>query len=425
MNRSALVLLVCLSSASLATAEDFQQAPQPLSPRLQQLQQTASTDPAAVATFWREVAGKCPLVEPADDPRRRLVTFLWRGDAKLARVEARGGPYEHSRDPFVRLPATDVWYRSEIIPADARFVYGLIVTQSEAPATSDNAAAKLTETYPLDPLNPNVFNEGPVLELPDAPPDDWHIPRPDAPKGQMEQFTLESRSLSESRGLRLYTPANFDPESDHALALFFDGEDCERLMAINVVLDNLIAAGHIPPTVAVLVDSQSTRGRDLVFSDSFVRFIADEALPWAVQRRRLRVAPETTLIGGASLGGLTAAYVAQQRPDLFGNVLSQSGAYWRSHPGQTDAADGWFPSEVSRRPAAAVRYYLEVGRFESPAMIAENRRLRDILEKKGNDVAYREYNGGHDHVNWRVSVANGLRVLLGQPQDAAAVLTQP
>jgi enterochelin esterase-like enzyme len=420
MNRSTLLLLAWLSVAnvaSIAAAEDRRQSAPPLSPRLQQLQQAASTDPAAGAAFWQEVAGKSPLVEPTDDPQRFLVTFLWRGDANLSRVEARGGPYEHSRDPFERLPGTDVWHRSEIIPADARFAYGLIVTHAAAAATPEEAAPpKLVQTYPLDPLNPNVFNEGPVLELPGAPKDDWHIARPNVPKGELEQFTLESQALQEARGLRLYTPANFDPKSDHAFAVFFDGEDCERLMAIPVVLDNLIAAGHIPPTVALLVDSQATRGRDLVFSDPFVRFIADEALPWAVGQRRLRLTPQTTLIGGVSLGGLTAAYVAQERPHLFGNVLSQSGAYWRTHPEQPAAEEGWFPGEVARRPATNVRYYLEVGRFESPAMVAENRRLRDVLAAKGNDVTYCEYNSGHDHVNWRVSVASGLRALLGQPR---------
>ena len=177
-----------------------------------------------------------------------------------------------------------------------------------------------------------------------------------------------------------------------------------------------MAGGDIPPTVALLVDSQETRGRDLVFSEAFVRFLTEEAIRWAVKGRQLRLSPKTTLIGGMSLG----AYAAQQRPDVFGNVLSQSGAFWRPHPEQSTSDQAWFPGEVSKQSSAPVRYYLEVGRFESPGMIENNHRMRDALKAKGNDVVYNEYNGGHDHVNWRVSLGNGMCSLLGQPRAEAA-----
>jgi enterochelin esterase-like enzyme len=413
---STIVLLVLIG---VAEAQDRQQSP--LSPRLWQLQQQASADQLAVEAFWREVAGKCPLVEPTDDPKRFLVTFLWRGDSSVLRIEARGGPYEHSRDPFERLTDTDVWYRSETLPADSRYVYGLIVTKVVEQKASDGGVRReLVDAHPLDPLNPNIFNEGSILELPDAPKNAWHIPRPDVPKGELQRFNLESAALNETRGLRLYAPAKFDPRCDHAFAVFLDGEDCERLMAIPVVLDNLIADGDIPPTVALLVDSQETRGHDLVFSEAFVRFLTEEAVPWAATQRRLRLSPKTTLIGGMSLGGLTAAYAAQQRSDVFGNVLSQSGAFWRSHPEKPMSDEAWFPGEIAQRAPIPVRYYLEVGRFESPDMIDDNHRMREVLNAKGNDVIYKEYNGGHDHVNWRVSVGNGIRALLSQRHGDAA-----
>jgi enterochelin esterase family protein len=385
------------------------------------VQREAAADPSSVEKFWRECAGRCPLVEPTDAPQQFLVTFLWRGDANLARVEARGGPYRNSRVPFERLDDTDVWFRSEVLPADARFVYGLIVTTVVEKRNAEGGVGReLVDTYPLDPLNSNVFNEGPVLELPDAPKDAWHVPGADVPKGQVQACQLESAALNETRGLRLYTPADFDPQRGHALAVFLDGEDCERLMSIPIVLDNLIAAGEIPPTVALMVDSQKTRERDLVFSDAFVRFLADEAVPWAAKQSQLRLSAKTTLIGGVSLGGLTAAYAAQQRPEVFANVLSQSGAFWRPHPEKSTSGEAWFAGEVSRQAPTSVHFYLEVGRFESPSMIDNNRRLRDVLKEKGNHLIYQEYNSGHDHVNWRVSLGSGLRVLLApSPREAS------
>jgi enterochelin esterase family protein len=113
-----------------------------------------------------------------------------------------------------------------------------------------------------------------------------------------------------------------------------------------------------------------------------------------------------------SLGGLTAAYAAQQRPEVFANALSQSGAFRRSHPDKSISGEAWYPSGVSRQAPTVVHFYLEVGRFESPSMIDNNHRLRDVLKEKGNHVIFKEYNSGHDHVNWRVSLGSGIRALL-------------
>lgn len=409
-------LLACLLLAWIAPAE---------SPRLNRLRADLSKDKtAAVEQFWREREKQGPLVESlAGNDERLLVTFLWRGDAALERVEVRGGPYATSREPFARIADTDIWYRSERLPKDARYVYGLIVTRTvEKRDESGEVKRVREETYPLDPLNPRTFNAGPVIELPGAPADKWHARVEESARGKVTRFKLDSASLGETRGGGVYTPAKFDAAQPHALAVFLDGEESEKLLELPTVLDNLIAAKKIPPTVALFVDAENKRGRDLVFSDKFVTFLGDELVPWAIKSQELKVTADTTLIGGASLGGLTAAYAAQQKPQTFGNVLSQSGAFWRKRPDtpQTESSHGALPGEIASRDKQPIRYYLEVGRFEAASMIENNRRLRDILREKGNEITYVEYNGGHDHFNWRVSVGDGLVALLGSDSKEPA-----
>ena len=62
-----------------------------------------------------------------------------------------------------------------------------------------------------------------------------------------------------------------------------------------------------------------------------------------------------------------------------------------------------------------IRFYLELGRFYlGAAQLGSNRELRDVLQLKGYDVDYHEFNGGHSYVDWCGSLADGLISLLGR-----------
>jgi enterochelin esterase-like enzyme len=46
-------------------------------------------------------------------------------------------------------------------------------------------------------------------------------------------------------------------------------------------------------------------------------------------------------------------------------------------------------------------------------MLPTNRELRDVLLVKGYQVTYNEFDGGHDYLWWRDSMADGLMALVG------------
>ncbi len=49
-----------------------------------------------------------------------------------------------------------------------------------------------------------------------------------------------------------------------------------------------------------------------------------------------------------------------------------------------------------------------------PDMIEMPRRMRDALKAAGHDVVrYREFNGGHDYVCWRGTLADALIAIAG------------
>jgi enterochelin esterase family protein len=135
------------------------------------------------------------------------------------------------------------------------------------------------------------------------------------------------------------------------------------------------------------------------------------------------------IIGGASAGGLSAACVALRHPEAFGNVISQSGAFWRGYghtaaywadPNRNDADRVWFAREVASVPRVPVRFFMTIGTLERGGSLGEagipmlhvNRQVRDVLIARGYDVTYREISGGHDPYNWEVSLPGALEALL-------------
>jgi enterochelin esterase-like enzyme len=50
---------------------------------------------------------------------------------------------------------------------------------------------------------------------------------------------------------------------------------------------------------------------------------------------------------------------------------------------------------------------------DGPTMVVTNRHLRDVLNAKGYGVHYAEFNGGHEYLNWRGTLADGLIYLVG------------
>jgi len=224
------------------------------------------------------------------------------------------------------------------------------------------------------------------------------------PKGSVNQFRLRSRILGDTRRIWLYRPAGKLPSpASVSLVIFFDGFGTLSRFSIPTILDNLIHRRRIPPTVALFVDQRDgpTRQRDLACYAPFGRFLVRELLPWARRTMGGLPTPRNTALAGISMGGLSALYWATRHPDRFQRVLSMSGWFSWSPPGDDEPVP--LAREFIRRPKLPLRIYMEVGRYEGRAdadndtsPLAANRHLRDILRLRGYPLQYREYCHGHD-----------------------------
>ncbi|MEP7339103.1 MAG: alpha/beta hydrolase-fold protein [Acidobacteriota bacterium] len=428
---SGIVLLIV--SAGILQGTVTAQEESPDSPRIAALaKEIKSGNAAALPSFWEEVKGKAPLVEPiAGDDKNLWVTFVWRGDSETKSMGVFGGaPFGGEQiKPLSRLGESDIWYRTERLPKDSRFTYTLMLNPVKLVMGDKDLQAKAVKMSRRDPLNPRSFPTPPnagYVELPDAPPQTWIKPQPDVPKGEIKSERFKSDILAEDRSIKIYTPPGYDPNGKPcALLIYFDGEIVPFIIPLGVILDNLIAKEKIPPTIAVMISSGATRMRDLACSPKFADFLAKDLVPNLRSRFRISADPKHVAVSGVSLGGLMAAYSAMRHPEVIGNVLSQSGSYWyyeglkENSPQSAFVESGWLAQQYSTLPKLPLKFYLEVGKLEQGFpinMVLENRRMRDTLVARGYPVTYSEYSGGHDMICWRGSLADGLIALLGKQE---------
>jgi enterochelin esterase-like enzyme len=438
MMRFALAALAVLFIAGPAAATDI--TPPAESPRIQALTKAAAADPKVAATFWAEVeTAGTPLMEPDPaHPGEMIVTFLARSTAG---VDVSANPavfFQGSKPQMTKLtlvPGTDVWSASFRVSTVVRSGYGLVWPRGRTP---DKAALTTITNEGVvwemlaDPLakhsSPFARQDTtwayPWFEGPNAPKELWVAERPGVPKGAVETSDFASRVLGDTRKVSIYTPPGYDPKKrgGYGLFLVFDREEYLSVVPTPILLDNLIADGEIPPVVAVFVSSLSgpARVRDLVPNDNFQSFIHTELVPWARAQRNLSRDPRKSAVAGSSLGGLSSLYTGLKSSDLFGNVVSQSASLWWT-PGKFPEDENTPLSVDANRlsdlftasPRLPLNIWMDVGLWERHVQVTPNRQLRNVLLAKGYPVTYQEFEGGHDYIAWRRTLAEGLIATIG------------
>jgi enterochelin esterase-like enzyme len=350
-----------------------------------------------------------PVIEELPDGGFR-VTVRYR-DEDAEEVSVGGGlAGVDPADRRMRRGADGWWQRTYELPAGVRCEYWFTAGRGRVA----DPLNPLVHVYPRNPDDPeDAGSVVPLLELPGAPPRRWSVAPRLEQRGLAAAHRVRSERLANERSVFTYTPPGYDARGTYPLVVAFDGWAFtqDAYVPLPTVLDNLIAANAIPPVVALLPDSlaATTRRRELFLHEPFVDFLADELLPWAHERLSFDDDPARTLVAGASLGGLAAAFCGFRRPDLFGLVLAQSAPFQHG-----------LATELAAHDRLPLRFALQVGRLETTAADRRastydvNLQMRDVLTAKGYEVAFAEYAGGHDFFWWRETIADGLISLLAR-----------
>ncbi len=318
-------------------------------------------------------------------------TFVWRGRGPICLQgdfqDWRGKPL------LLKRVAPGLWARTLTLPSDAYVEYAL----------QDPRGRRV-----VDPLNrhPSDNGFGGVNHT-------FHMPRArsslparhprGAPRGRVTRHVVDTSDLDlpGQRRVYLYAPPTDAPTP---LLVVYDGEDYLRRVRLPELVDTLVAEHRMRPVALALVcNGGETRSMEYACSEYTVGLLRWKVLPLARQKLSLvdeRRSPGAHAVLGASLGGLMALYTGLRLPDVFGRVLSQSGAF---------AVEGhdFVVFDLARLPARRpLDVWLDCGRFEG--LLEGNRRIGPLLASAGHQVELREYSGGHNYPAWREDLVHGL-----------------
>ena len=310
-----------------------------------------------------------------------------------------------------RVPGTDLFYLRGHAPADARIEYWLMFGENSL--------------WSVDPLNPfkslNGFGELSELAMPRYERHPYFNDYLDGRKGSSDGLRvheIDSKFLGYPHTIHVCLPPGYDAAHEYPVLYLQDGIDYVEFAQVPHILERLIADGKIEAMLAVFVTPPNrfkadfpNRMSEYGLNDAYVRFFADELVPFIDATYSTRAVAGARLVTGDSFGGLISAYIPFARPEVFACGYSQSG--YLSF--QQDRLIDLYRTQEKRD----IRLYVDSGLYEErvgasflPAaesdFLAANRRFRVVLQERGYAFVYREYAEGHTWGNWRRHLIDAL-----------------
>lgn len=384
----------------------------------------------ALDNFWEEAKIKgLPLIENIQgDDRNVNITFVYKAKDKvdIDNVVIYGAfpSYRYKENLMEQLLDSNLWFKTYKVRNDIKFFYNFSVNDF-----LDDDYNKRSKNLILDEFNPNTIvfpkddedeedieTKKSLVTLCNVKPDIWTKPMKGNNSGTINMYRFNSKILNNTRRVCVYKPYEYKKDSEkYNLIICTDGFIHINIINAKNVLDNLMNKNLIQNSICVFVDNSKDRFNELTCNEKFSDFIGKELIPWIYSNYNVSTEPEKTTISGISLGGLTAVYLAFKSPEIFGNVLAQSGSFWWN--------DEWLIEKCKNTDIKPLKVYLNAGILEDrpyddePVMKECIEKMREVLLSKGHTVFYERFPSGHDYLGWGEKFATGLMALMGKKSD--------
>ncbi|MEM9557907.1 MAG: PQQ-binding-like beta-propeller repeat protein [Acidobacteriota bacterium] len=334
--------------------------------------------------------------------------FVYRGAVDAVGIE--GDMFgDRVQEQMLRVPDTDLFYRSVELPRDSWVSYRI------APGTDEPAP---------DPRNPARIpdREGDlsVLAMPE-----WPTPsRVDELAGRVVEHQVEvtapelpdgapqgedAPDLSQRRVDVLVPAGYFDGEEQYPLVVVFDGESARQSGHFEHYADPLLAAA-VPPAVVAFVYDYPYPGRGPGAIEATASTLFDGVMPFL--ERTYRVASTPRAYVGMGFGGTGALFMGLHgRADAEVVVAVQ--------PFSLDAQRRGMEQMAAAPREARPRIVLENSTFDLRAehegwdIADQSARLVDALRGQGYEVELTTTHNGFHWGAWASRIEPALRAALG------------
>jgi enterochelin esterase family protein len=348
--------------------------------------------PAEINQAWNE------LVESENIPMvyKDSVAFLYRGDARSVVWMGDFNSWGYSKDfnnKGKRIPDTDIWILKTIFPEDARLDYKILINDENwilDPHNVDHQWSGVGGGSPNSELRMPMWKEDPLT-----------VARvPGATQGKIEKdILLNSKAMGYQVTYSIYIPTGYKPNVTYPVVFVTDGYEYmhERMGNMTTILDNLIHLRKMKPVIAVFIDhrepvnrSNNRRMQELAMNEKYLGFVINELMPVVEKNYKISADPAQRAVMGTSMGGLSAAYFAFSKPEVFGLAGIQSPAFWFKPEIYTIC-------ENPEKPP--VKTYLTTGMINDRDEGAF--KMKALLDKNTCNYKFQQVNQGHSWGNWR------------------------
>lgn len=380
-----------------------------------------------IEQFWQtNIKGKCPIIETVNESENNAY-FFWEGTKNTISVFLFTGATGDKVTPLSKIGCSHYYYVKLKLPAKLRTLYSFLSNLDITKIPDVSNYDKITANTKLgdffrpylipDPMNnkqqilydgdENKYSVKSVIEMPKAGLQPWNCINPKALVGKVDKFEIESKYFKQKRTVWIYSPANYNKNKKHGFILQYDGQ-LHKLPGIPLpnILDNLIHAKKIKPSIAILVDSIgfTSRNDDFIHkSDQFYSFINEELIPWIKSKYNVSDNPSDNIVSGESASGFYSLFTGLKNPEIFGNILCNSPTVLIS------SIKNNILEELIKINNSKIKVYMTNGTFEDKELMLEPVKIiYELLKKNKFIVNYNLYCGEHDFVCWQGEIAKAL-----------------
>lgn len=279
----------------------------------------------------------------------------------------------------------------------------------------------------LDPVNTIATRDGSYIEsrlmLPGPQTQLYDVQA--VPHGRLSAVWYPSPTTGMDRRMEVYTPPGYEKGTTKYPVLYLfhgaggDEEGWVSRGRTNYILDNLIAAGKVLPMIVVMTNgvpsvaaapgerpafanaaATGPAGIQTMMSGKFETSLIKDVIPYIEANYRVITDPAHRAIAGLSMGGYHTQQITNANPATFGYIGVMSMGLFDGPNARNYNREEHIKQLNALKQAKPKLYWIGCGKDDF--LYGGVTRLRALYDEVGLPYTYRESEGGHTWVNWRL-----------------------